>query len=535
MSARATPENAAPKGNLARRRGPRGARVVGTTTSHLAELHVPLTKLHHPRRPADLIDRPQLVARLTRAVELKMTLLWAPAGYGKSTLLAIWAAAGTQQTAWLSLDEQDDTLTAFVRALIAAIQTVLPGVGKDTIAMLNQQEQPSPTLLAITLTDELSWLSDPLVLVLDNYDQIHSPLVHELMSEILIRLPERPHVVVASRTLPPLPLPTLRAEAQLDEIGVEDLRFGPAEARMFLDQSLDEHLPERTVSFLQERTEGWPVGLRLAAILLRDRPDREAVLAALATGSHEYIRDYLLDELLADQPADVRRFMLEISVLDRFCVSLCSAVVSRISTNSTDEVLSRLMRDGVMVVGLDEQGEWYRFHHLFEELLRRRLRAEVDPDEVAALHRRAAAWLAAEGSVIAAVRHLRRPAMTTLPLAWWSPISMWPSTAKPGPESPASWTPSHSIRLAADRPSCWRAPGCCTFTDVSWRWRRSWIKSNRPSLHSRLMMMWLPVSVASWTRFGVRSGSAGGTCDPPCPMRSAEASFSPANSCTHAA
>jgi LuxR family maltose regulon positive regulatory protein len=263
--------------------------VVGTTTSHLAELHVPLTKLQCPRRPADLIDRPQLVARLSRAVDVKMTLLWAPAGYGKSTLLAIWAAAGTHQTAWLSLDEQDDTLSAFARALIAAIQTVLPGVGKDTIAMLNQHEPPSPTLLAITLTDELSWLSDPLVLVLDNYDQIRSPLVHELLSEILTRLPERPHVVVASRTLPPLPLPTLRAEAQLEEIGVEDLRFGPGEARMFLDLALDEHLPERTVSFLLERTEGWPVGLRLAAILLRDRPDRESVLAAVATRSHEYI------------------------------------------------------------------------------------------------------------------------------------------------------------------------------------------------------------------------------------------------------
>jgi LuxR family transcriptional regulator, maltose regulon positive regulatory protein len=303
--------------------------MVGMTTSHPAGLHVPRTKLHRPRRPADLIDRPHLVARLSRAVDVKMTLLWAPAGYGKSTLLTIWAAAGTHLTAWLSLDEQDDALVAFVRSLVAAVQTVLPGVGKDTLALLNLPEPPSPTLLAITLTDELSSLSDPLVLVLDNYDQIRSPFVHELLSDILLRLPERPHVVVASRTLPPLPLPTLRAEAQLAEIGVDDLRFGPGEARMFLDSSLDEHLPERTVTFLLERTEGWPVGLRLAAILLRDRPDRESVLAALATGSHDYIRDYLLDEMLAGQPADVRRFMLETAILDRFCAALCVASCSR--------------------------------------------------------------------------------------------------------------------------------------------------------------------------------------------------------------
>ena len=380
--------------------------MLAMTTSHPAELHVPRTKLHRPRRPADLIDRPHLVTRLSRAVAIKMTLLWAPAGYGKSTLLAIWAAAGTHQTAWLSLDEQDDTLPAFVRVLVAAIQTVLPGVGKDTLALLNQPEPPSPTLLAITLTDELSSLSEPLVLILDNYDQIRSPFVHELLSDILLRLPERPHVVVASRVLPPLPLPTLRAEAQLAEIGVDDLRFGPDEARMFLDLSLDEHLPEQTVTFLLERTEGWPVGLRLAAILLRDRPDRDAVLAALATGSHEYIRDYLFDEALADQPTDVRRFLLETAVLDRFCAALCSAVVGGISTSTAGEMLIRLMRDGAMLVGLDEHGEWFRFHHLFEELLRRRLREEVAPDDVAALHRRAAAWLAADGSVIAAVRHL---------------------------------------------------------------------------------------------------------------------------------
>jgi LuxR family maltose regulon positive regulatory protein len=375
------------------------------TTTYPAELRVARTRLHRPRPPADVIDRPQLLARLDRAVDVKMTLVWAPAGYGKSTLLGSWLAAGTRPTAWLSLDDHDDSLAAFVRALVAAVQVVFPADGKDTLALLNLPESPSPTALATTLTDELGSLPGPLALVLDNYEQIRSPLVHELLSEIVLRLPDQAHVVVASRTLPPLPLPILRAEGQLVEIGTDDLRFSADEARMFLDGSLGEHLPERTVTFLTERTEGWPVGLRLAAVLLRDRPDRDPVLATLATGSHDYIRDYLLDEMLAGQSADVRRFLLETALLDRFCAELCSTVVD-IPPSTSGEMLSRLMRDGLMLVALDEHGEWYRYHHLFEELLRRRLREEVAPADRAALHRRAAAWLAGDGSIIPAVRHL---------------------------------------------------------------------------------------------------------------------------------
>jgi LuxR family maltose regulon positive regulatory protein len=380
--------------------------MVAMTTSHPAERRVRRTKLHGPRLPSDLIGRPDLLARLDRAVDVTMTLVWAPAGYGKSTLLGSWMSAGKRPTAWLSLDKHDDTLVAFVRALVAAIQAVHPDAGKDTLALLNLSGPASPMVLATTLTDELSSLADPLALVLDNYEQIRCQGVHDVLSEMLVRLPSRMHIVVASRTLPPLPLPTLRAEGQLVEIEVDDLRFSPDEARMFLDKALAEHLTERTVAFLSERTEGWPVGLRLAAILLRDRPDRDAVLAALATGSHEYIRDYLLDEMLTGQSPDVRRFLLETSILDRFCAPLCSAVVSGVSTGASGAMLDRLVHDGVMLVALDEHGEWFRYHYLFDELLDRRLRDEVASADVAALHRRAAAWLAGEGLVVDAVRHL---------------------------------------------------------------------------------------------------------------------------------
>jgi LuxR family transcriptional regulator, maltose regulon positive regulatory protein len=376
------------------------------TTAHPAELHVPRTEQHSPRLPVDLIDRPHLLARLDRAVDVKMALVWAPAGYGKSTLLGSWLAASRLPTAWLSLDVYDTTVSGFVRALVAAIRTVVPNAGKNTLALLNLTQPPSSALLATTLTDELSALSEPPVLVLDNYERVHAAPVHELLSSILLRLPQRLHVVVASRTLPPLPLPTLRAEGQLAEIDVDDLKFGLDETRTFLDRSLQEHLPQKTVTFLAERTEGWPAGLRLAAILLRDRPDRDSVLAALATGSHEYIRDYLLDETLDGQSPVVRRFLLETAILDRFCAPLCSATLGDISLSTSSEMLERLTRDGVMLVGLDERGEWFRYHHLFEELLRRRLHEEVDAAGIAALHRRAAAWLAGDGAVIDAVRHL---------------------------------------------------------------------------------------------------------------------------------
>jgi len=376
------------------------------TTHDLAEPRVTRARLQRPRLPLDLIDRPDLLSRLHRAVDVGVALVRAPAGYGKTTLLAGWLAAGERDAAWLSLEARDDDLAAFARALVAAIQAVLPEAGKDALALLNVPEPASPTLLATALIDELGALSDPLVVVLDDYERVNAESVHALVSEILLRLPPRLHVVIASRTLPPLPLPTLRAEGRLAELTTDDLRFDLDETRAFLDRSLDQRLPERAVAFLAERTEGWPAGLRLAASLLRERPDRDSVLAALVTGSHTYIRDYLLDEVLARQPADVRRFLVRTSILDRFCASLCDAIIGDTTAGESDELLSRLQQAGVMLVPLDERGEWFRYHHLFEEFLRQRLDDEVAPDEIAVLHRRAAAWLAAHGSVLDAVHHL---------------------------------------------------------------------------------------------------------------------------------
>src|SRR4051812_863375 len=177
-------------------------RAIGMTTTYPAELRVARTRLHRPRPPADVIDRPQLLARLDRAVDVKMTLVWAPAGYGKSTLLGSWLAASPLPTAWLPLDGSDMTVPGFVRALVAAIRAVVPEVGKSTLALLNLPEPPSPVLLATTLTDELGALSEPPVVVLDNYERVHTPSVHELLSSILLHLPPRLHVVVSSRTLP---------------------------------------------------------------------------------------------------------------------------------------------------------------------------------------------------------------------------------------------------------------------------------------------------------------------------------------------
>jgi LuxR family maltose regulon positive regulatory protein len=365
-----------------------------------------------PRLPPDLVDRPRLLARLERAVGGTLTLVRAPAGYGKTTLLGSWLATGARPAAWLTLEARDDAPEAFVRALVGAVRAVVPEAGKDALALLNLPEPPASPRLAAALADELGAQAGPpggpLVVVLDDYEQVRAEAVHALLAAFLFRLPAWLHVVVASRALPPLPLPSLRAAGQLAELGVEDLRFGAAEARALLERALGERLPERTVGLVAERTEGWPAGLRLAAVLLRERPDRAAVLAALGGGSHAYIRDYLLEEVLARQAPEARRFLLATAILDRFCGPLCDAVVGvpAGAGGTGAELLGRLERDGVMLVGLDERGEWYRYHHLFEELLRRRLAEEAAPGQVAGLHRRAAGWLAGAGAVVEAARHL---------------------------------------------------------------------------------------------------------------------------------
>ena len=297
------------------------------TSARSTEPRVSRSRLQRPRLPVDLIDRPRLLACLDESARLKMTLVWAPAGYGKSTLVGSWLAAGCHRATWLALEEHDDTAAAFVRVLVAAIQVAIPDAGRTTLALLNLPEPASPLALATALADELGALSEPLVVVLDDYERVRAAPIHELLSDLLLRLPERLHVVVVSRAVPPLPLATLRAQGQLAEIDADHLKFSRDEAQAFLDRALGEHMPAETVAFLEERTEGWPAGLRLAAVLLRERPDRGAVLDALDGGSHAYVREYLLDEMLAGQPAEVRQFLLQTSILDRFRGSLCSAVV----------------------------------------------------------------------------------------------------------------------------------------------------------------------------------------------------------------
>jgi LuxR family maltose regulon positive regulatory protein len=353
-----------------------------------------------------VIERLQLFACLDRAIHDKLTLVCAPAGYGKSTLLGTWLMARDVRSAWLSLDEHDDGLARFTRALVAAIQTAVPAVGRTTLALLNLPDPPTPPALAMALDDELSMLPGPLVVVLDDYQRLATAAVHDLVSDLLRRLPDPVHLIVSTRTEPPLPLASLRAEGQLTEIRAEDLRFGRAEASTFLKLAIGDRVSEQTVTELLERTEGWPAGLRLAAVLLRDRSDRSGVLAALMEGSHEYVRDYLLREVLAKQPADVRRFVVETSILDRFSASLCGVVVESLSVHASREMLERIARGGVMLVALDKRGEWFRYHHLFQELLRGQLLDELDPAAVSALHRRAARWLAGHGQIDDAVRHL---------------------------------------------------------------------------------------------------------------------------------
>lgn len=364
------------------------------------------TKLFPPARRSALVARPRLADRLNGTLDLghRLTLVSAPAGFGKTTLLGDWAA-GQERVGWLSLDEGDNALPRFLAHLWAA----LSGIGLDTDPAALDALAAAPTSATLTaVVNELvragrqrpdnHWL-----LVLDDYHVIEAAEVHEAVTFLLDHAPDQVHLLVATRADPPLPLSRLRSRGQLTEVRVADLRFEAAEAREFLTEVMGLHLTEGDVQALEDRTEGWIAGLQLAALSLRDISDRGDVVAFIGafTGSNRFVVDYLVDEVLARQGAEVRDFLLRTAVLDRLTGSLCDAV-----TGGADggQVLEDLDRDNLFVVPLDAERSWYRYHHLFRDVLRARLMAE-HRERVPALHRAASAWYAAHHLVADAVRH----------------------------------------------------------------------------------------------------------------------------------
>jgi LuxR family maltose regulon positive regulatory protein len=362
------------------------------------------TKLFVPRPRPDLVPRPRLLARLDAGLDAgRCSLLSAPAGAGKTSLLAAWLAQLGRPVAWVTLDERDQDVGQVLRYLVAALQTIAPDCGREALAWLDAPVSPPPEVVLAGLVNDLVALPAPGLLVLDDYHLVRTPAVHAAVAFLVDHLPPAMHLVVASREDPPLPLPHLRAGNQLTEVRAADLAFSLEEAAAFLGPGMGLRLAEAQVAALVDRTEGWAAGLQLAGLALRDRPDPAASVAAF-TGEHRLVADYLMAEVLERQPAPTRRFLLATGVLDRLCAPLCDALLAPDGGDSQG-ALEELERANLLLVPLDDERVWYRYHHLLADALRARLAREAGPAAAAALHRRASAWFGREGLLPEAIDH----------------------------------------------------------------------------------------------------------------------------------
>jgi LuxR family transcriptional regulator, maltose regulon positive regulatory protein len=349
------------------------------------------TKLHVPRNRA-LVARPRLTERLDRGAESALTLVCAPAGFGKTTLLAEWLAGG-RTAAWVSLDPRDSDPAVFWTYVVAAVRSVAPGIGAAAL------DQPIETVLA-TLLNDLSAVTDDIVLVLDDYHLVDAPEIQDGMAFLLDHRPPQLHVVIAGRADPALSLARLRGRAELAEIRAADLRFRPDEAAAYLNEVMGLDLTAPDVAALESRTEGWIAALQLAALSMQGRGDIAGFIAGFA-GDDRYIVDYLIEEVLQRQPEQVRGFLLRTSVLSRLTGPLCDAVTGQAGGQAE---LDALDRGNLFLVPLDDRRRWYRYHHLFGDVLRARLLDE-QPGLVPELHRRAAEWWEGNGDRYEAIRH----------------------------------------------------------------------------------------------------------------------------------
>ena len=364
------------------------------------------TKLFRPSPRPGMVARQRLQERLDRGLGARLMLVSAPAGFGKSTLLVEWLAAAearagtTVRGAWLALDAADNDPARFWRYVVAAIRTALPDVGTDALTVLDES-QPPPVEVALTmLVNELAAAELDVVLMLDDYHVIEAPAIHEGMAFLLAHQPGHLHLVLATRSDPPLPLPRLRARGDLVEVRAGDLRFTTDEAASYLNEVMGLDLGPDDVRALEGRTEGWIAALQLAALSMTGREDVSAFIAGF-TGDDRYVVDYLVEEVLQRLPPDVQDFLLRTSVLDRMNGSLCDALTGRVDGR---QVLETLERDNLFVVPLDDRRHWYRYHHLFADVLRGRL-ADERPGLVGELHSRAATWHQQAGDTTEAIRH----------------------------------------------------------------------------------------------------------------------------------
>jgi LuxR family maltose regulon positive regulatory protein len=374
------------------------------------------TKLYIPPLRPGVVPRPRLIERLNAGS--KLTIISASAGFGKTTLLSAWIAACGRPVAWLSLDESDSDLSRFLTYVIAALQTIQPALGENLLAALQTPQPPPVETLLTSLLNEISALPDDpstrgatpyraepqsgqrLILVLDDYHLLDSKAVDAALTFLVEHQPPQLRLIIATREDPPLPLARLRVRGQLTELRAADLRFTPAEAAEFLNQMMGLNLSAEDIAALEARTEGWIAGLQLAALSMQGREDSASFIKSF-TGSHRFVLDYLVEEVLGRQPEHVRNFLLQTAILDRLSSPLCDAVTGREDGRG---MLEALERGNLFVIPLDDQRQWYRYHHLFAEVLQAHLQ-EAQPDRVSMLHLRASGWYEQNGLRSDAIRH----------------------------------------------------------------------------------------------------------------------------------
>ncbi len=364
------------------------------------------TKLHIPPPAPMLVARPHLTQYLNEGVQKKLTLLCAPAGFGKTSLLAEWCAWRTRHSehpaalAWVSLEASENDPEQFWRYVLVALHRLSSHIGEEASLLLQSPEPPSMEVILTSLINSLAAATEQVVLVLDDYHVIEAAPIHQALTYLVDHLPPQMHLILATRSNPPLPLARWRSRGQLNELRSDELRFRLEETGAFLRKTTGRSLPAEAVAALSQRTEGWIAGLQLAALSLKGRADPADFIRAFA-GSHRYVLDYLSEEVLRRQPEAVQTFLLETSILERLCGPLCDAVTGE---PGSQEMLEYLEQANLFLVPLDDERTWYRYHHLFSEVLRHRLRRS-SPETVPELHRQAATWYEQQGLLAEAVHH----------------------------------------------------------------------------------------------------------------------------------
>jgi len=364
------------------------------------------TKLFIPVPPPKVVFRPRLIEKLDESLcqeqgyGQKLILISAPSGFGKSTLLSEWIPSCGRPVAWFSLDEGDNDLTRFLAYVVAGLQTIVSNIGKDVLDLL-QNSQPPPTEIILTsLLNEIAAIPRDFIFVLDDYHVIDSHAVDGALTFLIDHLPQQMHLVITTREDPDLPISRLRARGQLTELRASDLRFTPAEAAEFLNRVMGLDLSAADIGILDTRTEGWIAGLQLAALSMKDQQDIPGYIRTFA-GDHRFIVDYLVEEVLKCQPEPIRRFLMQTAILDRMNGYLCDAVTGQQGGRAR---LENLQRGNYFIIPLDDRQYWYRYHHLFADVLYMHLMTE-QPEQITTLHQRASVWFEQNGATSDAIKH----------------------------------------------------------------------------------------------------------------------------------